>query len=386
MIHSILDNDLYKFTVSYAYMKKFPHAIGTFEFMDRNKEVYTQSFVEKLKQELWNLASLKMSQEEFTWLFSNIPFVPNWYWEWLKGFRYDPNEVNIWLDEEGHLHITATGNLYRISLWEIPILATVSELYYKLKDFNKGGKAEERLKSKVILANSHGLKFSEFGTRRRYSYYVQEAVCEYLSKYAKDSCVGTSNCHFAMQFGMKPMGTHPHEWFMFHGAQFGYKHANYMALENWQEVYDGDLGIALTDTYTSDIFLKNFSLKHAKLFDGVRHDSGDPFLFATKVIDRYVQHGIDPMSKTIVFSDALTFPKALEIQNYCHNRIKCSFGIGTNLTNDVGAKPLNIVMKLMSCQMTANSPVYNCVKLSDNEGKHMGKDVDLCKLDLGLNV
>lgn len=385
MIHSILDNDLYKFTVSYAYMKKFPHAIGTFEFMDRNKEVYTEEFVDKLNQELWKLSSTKLCQDEFVWAVNNIPFIPVWYWEWLKGFRYDPNELKIWLDPDKHLHITATGNLHRVSLWEIAILCTVSELSYKEQGFSAADPIPT-LRSKVILANDNGLKFSEFGTRRRFSYQVQSQVCKFLSEHAIQSCVGTSSCHFAMKYGMKAMGTHPHEWFMFHGAQFGYKHANYMALENWQEVYDGDLGIALTDTYTSDIFLKNFSLKHAKLFDGVRHDSGDPFLFATKIIDRYVQHGIDPMSKTIVFSDALTFPKALEIQNYCHSRIKCSFGIGTNLTNDVGVKPKNIVMKLMSCQMTANSPVYNCVKLSDNEGKHMGKDVELCKLDLGLNV
>lgn len=384
MINSILDNDLYKFTTSYAYMKKFPHAIGTFEFMDRNKEVYTQEFVDKLQLALWKLTSIKMTNEEFKWLVFNIPFIPVWYWEWLRGFQYDPNELKIWLDEEGHLHIIATGNLHRVSLWEIAVLCTVSELHYKQMTGVVRGEVTDTLKDKVTLANINGLRFSEFGTRRRYSYLVQDGVCKYLSENAKDSCVGTSNCHFAMKYGMKAMGTHPHEWFMFHGAQFGYKHANYMALENWQEVYDGDLGIALTDTYTSDIFLKNFSLKHAKLFDGVRHDSGDPFLFATKVINRYVQHGIDPMSKTIVFSDALTFPKALEIQNYCHNRIKCSFGIGTNLTNDVGAKPLNIVMKLMRCQMTINSPVYECVKLSDNEGKHMGKDVELCKRELGL--
>lgn len=283
----------------------------------------------------------------------------------------------------------SSGPLYSITLWEVPILATVSELTYSAKYVMSGTDVITKdiicssLKGKVQLSNLNHLPFSEFGTRRRYSYLVQDTVCEYLAKESQ-YCTGTSNCHFAMKYGMKPMGTHPHEWFMFHGAQFGYKNANYMALENWVKVYDGDLGIALSDTYTSDIFLKNFSLKQAKLFDGVRHDSGDPFKFATKVIDRYVQLGIDPMTKTIVFSDALTFPKALEIQNYCRNRIKCSFGIGTNLTNDVGVEPLNIVMKLANCQMTKNTPVYNCVKLSDDAGKHMGKDVELCKMDLGL--
>lgn len=384
MIKSLLDNDLYKFTTSYAYMKMFPHAMGTFTFVDRNKEVYTQEFLEALKLEIYSMSDrVYLCNEAFDWAVQNIPFVPRHYWEWLRGFRYNPDELNLYLDKEGHLHIEATGPLYRITLWEVPLLAMVSELTLKNTKVVQKKDVIEALKEKVVLSNLNALPFSEFGTRRRFSSNVQDWVCEYLSEYST-YCTGTSNCHFAMKYGMKPMGTHPHEWFMFHGAQFGYKNANYMALENWVKVYDGDLGIALSDTYTSKVFLQNFSLKQAKLFDGVRQDSGDPFKFATSVIDRYTQLRIDPMTKTIVFSDALTFPKALEIQNYCKGRIRCSFGIGTNLTNDVGVKPLNIVMKLTSCQMTKNTPVYNCVKLSDDEGKHIGKDVGLCKMDLGL--
>jgi nicotinate phosphoribosyltransferase len=365
-------------------MKMFPHAMGTFTFVDRNKEVYTQEFLEALKLEIYSMSDrVYLCNEAFDWAVQNIPFVPRHYWEWLRGFRYNPDELNLYLDKEGHLHIEATGPLYRITLWEVPLLAMVSELTLKNTKVVQKKDVIEALKEKVVLSNLNALPFSEFGTRRRFSSNVQDWVCEYLSEYST-YCTGTSNCHFAMKYGMKPMGTHPHEWFMFHGAQFGYKNANYMALENWVKVYDGDLGIALSDTYTSKVFLQNFSLKQAKLFDGVRQDSGDPFKFATSVIDRYTQLRIDPMTKTIVFSDALTFPKALEIQNYCKGRIRCSFGIGTNLTNDVGVKPLNIVMKLTSCQMTKNTPVYNCVKLSDDEGKHIGKDVGLCKMDLGL--
>ena len=185
---------------------------------------------------------------------------------------------------------------------------------------------------------------------------------------------------------MKPMGTHPHEWFMFHGAMYGYKQANYMALENWVNVYDGDLGIALTDTYTSDVFIKNFSRKQAKLFDGVRQDSGDEYEFVNKMIARYKELGIDPSTKTIIFSNALDFEKAEDIALYCMTRIKASFGIGTNLTNDTEHKPSNIVMKLTSCQMNANQPVYDCVKLSDDLGKHTGseKEVEICLKELGL--
>ena len=205
-------------------------------------------------------------------------------------------------------------------------------------------------------------------------------------KEAAEYCTGTSNCHFAMKYGMKPMGTHPHEWFMFHGAQFGYKHANYMALENWVNVYDGDLGIALSDTYTSGIFLSNLSRKQAKLFDGVRCDSGDEFDFTDKLVARYRELGIDPTTKTIVFSNALDFGKALDIQEHCRGKIRSSFGIGTNLTNDTGFKPSNIVMKLTQCKMNVNQEWRECVKLSDDAGKHIGSEAEVraCLYDLRL--
>ena len=176
-----------------------------------------------------------------------------------------------------------------------------------------------KLSEKVTLSNEHRLSFSEFGTRRRFSFDVQDMVIDCLKQTAH-YCTGTSNCHFAMKYGLKTMGTHPHEWFMFHGAQFGYKHANYMALENWVNVYDGDLGIALSDTYTSGVFLTNLSRKQAKLFDGVRCDSGDEFEFTDKLVARYRELGIDSTTKTIVFSNALDFGKALDIQavSYTH--------------------------------------------------------------------
>lgn len=242
-----------------------------------------------------------------------------------------------------------------------------------------------RLEPKIVLSNQNQMYFSEFGTRRRYSYNVQEAIVKSL----KDSatyCTGTSNCYLAMKYDMPMMGTHPHEWFMFHGAMYGYKQANYMALEDWVSVYDGDLGIALSDTYTSAVFFKNLSRKQAKLFDGVRQDSGDEFKFVTSAIARYKELGIDPTTKTIIFSNALTFEKALEVREYCRGRIRCAFGIGTNLTNDTGHKPSNIVMKLTSCQMNKNQPVFNCVKLSDDLGKHTGleQEVEHCMNELGL--
>ena len=276
IVKTLLDTDLYKFTTSYAYIKLFPYAMGTFSFNDRNETQYTEDFLKALKTEIKNLSQLRFTEEEL---------------EYMK-----PNET---------------------------------------------------------------------------------------AQY----CTGTSNCNFAMKYGMKMMGTHPHEWFMFHGAQFGYKHANYMALENWVNVYDGDLGIALSDTYTSGIFLSNLSRKQAKLFDGVRCDSGNEFEFIDKLVARYKELGIDATTKTIVFSNALDFTKALDIQEYCKNKIRCSFGIGTNLTNDTGFEPSNIVMKLTQCKMNVNQEWRECIKLSDDEGKHTGslEEVQACLHELRLN-
>ena len=317
IVKTLLDTDLYKFTTSYAYIKLFPYAMGTFSFNDRNETKYTEAFLETLKAEIKNLSQLRFTEEELEYMTKNCRFLPRVYWEWLSSFRFDPNKIDIHLDEACHLHIEVTDLLYKTAQY----------------------------------------------------------------------CTGTSNCNFAMKYGMKMMGTHPHEWFMFHGAQFGYKHANYMALENWVNVYDGDLGIALSDTYTSGIFLSNLSRKQAKLFDGVRCDSGNEFEFIDRLVARYKELGIDATTKTIVFSNALDFTKALDIQEYCKNKIRCSFGIGTNLTNDTGFEPSNIVMKLTQCKMNVNQEWRECIKLSDDEGKHTGslEEVQACLYELRLN-
>ena len=378
-VRSILDTDLYKFTTSYAYMKLYPEAEGTFEFCDRANTVYDEAFLDMINTEFAKLSMLHLLPEEFKFVCNQIRFIPQHYWEWLTSFRFRFGDIKASLDEEGHLHINVTDKLYRVTLYETPILAIVSECRNKwlgytfiMDDMLK------KLDEKIALSNAHQLKFSEFGMRRRFSYNVQDKVCERLKERAT-YCTGTSNVHMAMRHGMKVMGTHPHEWFMFHGAEFGYKRANYLALENWVNVYDGDLGIALSDTYTTDVFLKNFSRKHAKLFDGVRHDSGDPYKFVMKVINRYKELGIDPTTKTIVFSNALDFPTYYDIAEYCRGRIRCSAGIGTNLTNDCGFKASNIVMTLAKCRMNPRQPWFDTIKLSDDE-----REVEICKHECSI--
>lgn len=386
VIKTILDTDLYKFTTSYAYIKLFPYAMGTFTFKDRDDTEYTEGFLEALKNEIHNLEMVKLSPEEQEYMTTHCRFLPGVYWEWLSSFRFDPKKIEVWLDEQHHLQMTVTDYLYKVTLYEVPLLAIVSEIKNQFQNHIPDKKVIlDRLAGKVELSNVHRMPFSEFGTRRRFSFDVHQMVVEYLKEHAQ-YCTGTSNCYLAMKYDMRPMGTHPHEWFMFHGAQFGYKHANYMALENWVNVYDGDLGTALSDTYTSDAFLSNFSRKQAKLFDGVRCDSGNEYEFIDRLIARYKELGIDPTTKTIIFSNALDFEKALKIFQYCQGKIRCSFGIGTNLTNDTGYQPSNIVMKLSRCKMSPNQEWRECVKLSDDMGKHMGSfsEVEACLHELRL--
>lgn len=388
IIKSILDTDLYKFSTSFAYMQNFPDAEGTFDFCDRGKEKYTNDFVEKVRLEITNLSALKMTKEEFDFVTKTIKYIPLHYWEWLRGFQFNPGKVLIELDNENHLHISVTDKLYKVTLYETVILAIVSELrsrelYGYISNLDD---VLDVLKHKIHMSNFHKILFSEFGMRRRYSYTVQDIVIKYIKENAK-YCTGTSNVHFAMKYDMKPIGTHPHEWFMFHGAMFGYKMANYMALENWVNTYDGDLGIALTDTYTTDVFFKNFSKKHAKLFDGIRQDSGDEFEFIEKALTRYNELGINPMTKTIIFSNALNFAKAKDIKIYCEGKINAAFGIGTNLTNDIkGTVPGNLVMKLTKCRMNSKQSWSSCIKLSDDLGKHMGPEVEVknCKYECNI--
>jgi nicotinate phosphoribosyltransferase len=385
IIKSILDSDLYKFSMMNAILQKFPNLWVKYSFTDRNNTVYPKGFYYAVKTKLNHMKDLVLSGEEENFLINEVKFLPHAYIDFLKGYKFDPNEVTVTQDIEGHLHIEIEGYWFRTVLWEVPILSIVSELYYymtmgaedhlafqwKLNDSNLYD--EKKLREMI----SHNAFFSDFGTRRRFSYENQKRI---VGLFAEDPCfVGTSNVHLAQLLGVKAIGTMAHEWIMAHGALFGYRMANKLALDNWVDVYGGSLGIALSDTYTTDSFLKSFDMRLAKLFDGVRQDSGDPIEFTDKVIDHYKKMGIDPMSKVIVFSDSLNIEKACNIKEYCVGKIKSSFGIGTHLTNDVGVKPMNIVIKLSGVKV--NDELIPCVKLSDDKGKNMGdrKEIDLCK-------
>ncbi|MBR1889929.1 MAG: nicotinate phosphoribosyltransferase [Alloprevotella sp.] len=387
IIPSVLDTDLYKFSTSYAYLKLYPDAEGTFSFNDRDKTTYTPEFIQALRDAIKDLSSLRLTPEEKAWLVKHVRYIPEMYWEWLTSFHFDPEKVQMTLDDEQHLHIDVTDKLYKVTLYEVPLLAIVAELRNRLNG-NEPNMDEviRRLDEKIALANSEGLKFSEFGTRRRFSYALHEQIVIRLKEKCPVMCVGTSNVHLAMKYDMVPCGTFPHEWIMFHAACWGYQEANYLGMRDWVRTYDGDLGICLIDTLTTDVFLKNFSRKYAKLFDGVRQDSGDEYEVGNKIIARYEELGIDPTTKTIVFSNALNFPKFKQIASYFKGRVRVSAGIGTNLTNDTGFRPANIVMKLSRCRINQNQTWRKCIKISDDLGKHMGddKEFEVAKYILGL--
>lgn len=309
------------------------------------------------------------------------PYIDLPYLDFLEGYHYDPSEVKI-IQTGSDLSVTVEGLWYRTILWEVPLLALISELHYEMNHMERDSNDVVMSKTleKADGLGKLGVNFAEFGTRRRHSYKVQNLVMEALTQKKDSTFIGSSNVHFAMKYGVKPIGTHAHEWFMFHAAEYGFKMANELALEHWVDVYRGDLGVALSDTYTTDVFFQQFDKKFAKLFDGVRHDSGDPLEFADKTIAHYQKHGINPLFKYIIFSDALNLEKVEEITNYCRGKIGISFGIGTNLTNDVGLKPMNIVMKLIGVQ-APNHDWIPTVKLSDEHGKYTGdpKMIELAK-------
>jgi len=383
-ICSILDTDLYKLTMQQAVCEQFPRAEAMYQFIDRQKRQYSLEFVKELKQSVAAMRDLRMFDDERVYLKDTCPYLTPVYLDFLRGYQFNPDEVDIELDKEGHLQITVIGPWYKTILWEVPILALVSELYFEMSSSDVKKKKEEieasdLIKLEMIKALLRAI--ADFGTRRRYSFKNHNRII----KLFKDVLVGTSNVYLAKKHGLKPIGTQTHEWFMFIGAIFGYKAANRIALEKWAEVYNGDLGIALSDTYGTKAFLQAFDLRLSKLFDGVRHDSGDPLIFADKVIKHYEEHGIDPKSKTIIFSDGLNLSKAREISQHCEGRIKDSYGIGTNLTNDVGVDPLNIVMKLTGASMNGTTWA-NAIKLSDDTGKYTGNsdDVEIARRVLGV--
>ena len=373
MINSILDNDLYKFTMQAAVLELFPTATVEYEFINRGKQRFNQLFLSVLRGKISEMDGLYLRPAEKEWFKKTCPYFKTWYFDYLENYRFNPDEVDLSLTIDNNLQLKVKGSWHRAILWEVPLLALISETYFEIVDTAWQNKVtlneyEKLFCWKMGQLEATNCHTSDFGTRRRRALAYQEIIVRAGLKFPKNFS-GTSNVYLAMKYGFKPRGTMAHEWIMGNSVLEGLRNANYYALQNWVKVYNADLGIALTDTYGLQAFLGNFNLRLAKLYDGVRHDSGDPFKFVDLIVAHYKGLGIDPMSKVALFSDALDVAKAMAIKLYCEGKIQASFGIGTNFTNDftcVNSPALNMVIKMFSLN---DIPV---VKLGEDPRKACG--------------
>jgi len=323
-----------------------------------------------LLDEVSNYCSLRFTQDELDYL-KSIYFIQSDFIDFLKLYQPNREHINLYLDGN-QLRIEVEGPWYLTIFFEVPILAIVNEVYFKFtKPLPRYESAAFRLLSKLSIAEKEGFKFSDFGTRRRFSRVWHNTVLETICDNKNLNFAGTSNLYFAKKFNLTPIGTMAHEYIMGGAGQDSVplvKSQSFM-LQKWVDEYRGDLGIALTDTYGMDAFLRDFDKYFAKLYDGLRHDSGCPYEWGWKAINHYKKLGIDPKTKTLVFSDGLDMNKASKIHKEFKNETNVSFGIGTNLTNDFkNAEPLQIVMKIVECN---GRPV---AKVSDTQGKGMCHD------------
>lgn len=374
IITSLLDTDAYKLHMQQAVYHHYRDLHVSAEFRCRGEDIPGE-YAAEIRQQIDKLQNLRLQPQEFAWL-SQLPFFSADYLQWLKGFCFKPQQVNV-EDRHGKLHISLSGPWVEVILWEIPLLALISERVHRHRTPDAGVElAVATLQQKLTdfqLASADTdlsrFRVMDFGTRRRYSRQVQQAIVETLQHQAPWFC-GTSNYDLARRLNLIPVGTQAHEWFQAH-QQISPVLANSQraALDVWLDEYPDQLGIALTDCISTDAFLRDFGHDYASRYQGLRHDSGDPLEWGEKVIRHYRKLDIDPQSKTLVFSDNLTLDKALALYRHFEARINLSFGIGTRLTCDLpGVTPLNIVIKLVSCD---GRPV---AKLSDSPGKTICQD------------
>lgn len=374
IIHSLLDTDLYKFNMNMVMFHKHTNLNGHYIFKCRNEGVeFTSEMVEEINYQIDYLCTLKFTDDELNYL-GSIKFIKSDYIEFLRLWHPMRRYVECYRNLDGTLHLEVKGPLFSVMQFEIYLLEIVNEVYFRMKyDYLQLiESAKEKLNWKINhLGNgTYTFNFAEFGCRRRLSREWQDYVVNQLLH--TGHCVGTSNVYLAMKYGCKPIGTYAHEYVQMYqgipGVTLAY--TNKMAMEEWFEEFQGDNGTALTDTLGTDLFLKDFNKLQAMCYTGVRHDSGDPIEWGEKLIAYYNGLGIDPKTKTLLFSDSLDFDKAQTIYDHFKDRINVSFGIGTFLSNDTYAEPLNIVIKL---QYVNGHPV---AKLSDVPGKAMCQDSD----------
>ena len=383
IITSLLDTDLYKFTMMQVVLHQFPGAEVEYRFKCRNA-ANLLPYVNEIREEIRGLCSLQFQDAELAYL-KAMRFIKSDFIDFLELFKLNEKYVSVTALPGGEIEVSIKGPWLHTILFEIPVLSIINEVYFrntqKQPDFHEGRK---RLTTKIAQLQADGmqaLKIADYGTRRRFGKVWHEEVLRTLSsklgngqETSKNAGVvgqfaGTSNVLFAMKLGLTPLGTMAHEYLQACQALGPrLRDSQIFGFESWAKEYRGDLGIALSDVYGMSAFLRDFDLYFCKLFDGARHDSGDPFQWGERMIAHYNKNRVDPKTKTLIFSDGLTVPRTIELYQQFRGRCQLAFGIGTNLTNDLGYEPLQIVIKMIRCN---GQPV---AKLSDTPSKNMCDD------------
>jgi nicotinate phosphoribosyltransferase len=373
IITSLFDTDLYKFTMMQVVLHQFPGAQVEYRFRCRSPGILLAPYVDEIRAGIEDLCTLHFTEEELEYLRS-MRFVKSDFVDFLGLFHLNPKWVTVSALASGEIDITIKGPWLHTIMFEVPILAIVNEVYFRntqrAPDIAEGRK---RLADKVALVAGRpdlaDMRIADYGTRRRFSRAWQEEVIVTLKDRLGANFAGTSNVLLAMRHGLTPLGTMAHEY-MQACQSLGprLRDSQTFAFEKWAAEYRGDLGIALSDVYGLKPFLRDFDMYFCKLFDGARHDSGDPFDWGERLIDHYRKNRVDPRTKTLIFSDSLNVPLAIRLFERFRGRALTAFGIGTNLTNDLGHTPINIVIKMVRCN---GQPV---AKLSDSPDKNMCDD------------
>jgi nicotinate phosphoribosyltransferase len=376
IITSLLDTDLYKFTMMQAVLHQFPSAQVSYKFKCRNPGVALAPYVQEIRDEIRSLCSLQFQDAELAWLRS-LRFIKSDFVDFLGLFRLNEKYIQVNALSNGEIDISIQGPWLHTILFEIPVLAIVNEVYFrnaqKVPDFLEGRKRLDQKIQALHAERLSDLKIADYGTRRRFSKAWHEEILRVLISRLgtgpSGQFAGTSNALFAMKLGLTPLGTMAHEYLQACQALGPrLRDSQVFGFETWAREYRGDLGIALSDVYGIEPFLRDFDMYFCKLFDGARHDSGDPFNWGERMIAHYRHNRVDPMTKTLIFSDGLTVEKTIALFQQFRGRCQLAFGIGTNLTNDLGYEPLQIVIKMTQCN---GQPV---AKLSDTPSKNMCDD------------
>jgi nicotinate phosphoribosyltransferase len=374
IINSMLQTDLYKLSMQNFVLHKYADVEVEYEFNNRDKSMkYNEGAFAILKNEIDKLKQLRLTNEEYDYIKSNITFLGPMYRQYLSNYRYNPKLIDMQLLNDGQLQLKIKGKWRECILFEVCVMALISEIYFKYCDTNWTFNEDEQIKLaeyKAKRLTDAGCIFSDFGTRRRRNSEIQDLCVKHMSKFS--GFMGTSNPYLAMKYGVKCYGSVAHEVICAISALESMNHPNKYAMELWADVYKAQLGTYLPDTYGLESFFKDFDYEKATYWQSLRHDSGCPFDFTDKVINHYNKLKIDPMLKTIIFSDSLDVDKAIKINDYCKGKIKCAFGIGTHLVSDFKtktgsrSKPMNMVIKLVKCNGV------NVCKLSCNPEKAIG--------------